>query len=230
MPTTCAGRPGEQLPPVAAPAGAQTPNPPPPPGRVRRPGYAAAAGARQSAAGRHPAAGRRPAGRWRAARRRRTGDAAARSGGAGAAAAGGPAARRRQRRRRSSSRRRAREFRVGGGPYLTPMSINNASRVSTLSLTITYNPAVLRVRNVQEGTFMRQGDARRRRSRRRSTPWPAASTSPWPGSATRSAPRAPGLIASLFFDAVAPGDFADPGERRRDGAGRRRRSSCSSAR
>jgi hypothetical protein len=38
-----------------------------------------------------------------------------------------------------------------------PVSINNAQRVSTLTLTITYNPSVLRVRNVQDGTFMRQG-------------------------------------------------------------------------
>ena len=43
------------------------------------------------------------------------------------------------------------------GRTLVPLSINNASRLSTLTLTVTYNPAVLRVRNVQEGTFMRQG-------------------------------------------------------------------------
>jgi len=30
-------------------------------------------------------------------------------------------------------------------------------RVSTLSLTITFNPALVRVRAVQEGSFMRQG-------------------------------------------------------------------------
>jgi type II secretory pathway component GspD/PulD (secretin) len=49
------------------------------------------------------------------------------------------------------------EFRVGSGPYTVPVSINGASRVSVLTLTITYNPAILRVRVVQEGTFMRQG-------------------------------------------------------------------------
>jgi general secretion pathway protein D len=42
---------------------------------------------------------------------------------------------------------------------MVPVSINNASRVSTMSLTITYDPAVLRVQSVQEGTFMRQGTA-----------------------------------------------------------------------
>jgi hypothetical protein len=49
------------------------------------------------------------------------------------------------------------ELRAGGGPYTVPISIANASRVSTVSLSIAYNPAVLRVRSVQEGSFMRQG-------------------------------------------------------------------------
>jgi general secretion pathway protein D len=48
-------------------------------------------------------------------------------------------------------------FQVAGGPYTVPISINNAQRVSTMTLTITFNPNVLRVRNVQDGTFMRQG-------------------------------------------------------------------------
>jgi len=46
---------------------------------------------------------------------------------------------------------------LGAGPYTVPISISGASRISVLSLSITYNPAVLRVRSVQEGTFMRQG-------------------------------------------------------------------------
>jgi hypothetical protein len=49
------------------------------------------------------------------------------------------------------------EMRVGGGPYTVPISINGASRLSTISLSVTYNPSLLRVRSVQEGTFMRQG-------------------------------------------------------------------------
>ena len=51
------------------------------------------------------------------------------------------------------------EMRVGSGPYTIPISIVNATRVSTLTLSITYNPALVRVRSVQEGTFMRQGGA-----------------------------------------------------------------------
>ncbi len=49
------------------------------------------------------------------------------------------------------------EFRVGGGPYTVPISVTGAARLSSLSLTITFNPAVLRVRTVQEGSFMRTG-------------------------------------------------------------------------
>jgi len=49
------------------------------------------------------------------------------------------------------------EFRVGGGPYTVPLSISDAPRVSTMSLSITYDPSLVRVRAVQEGSFMRQG-------------------------------------------------------------------------
>jgi general secretion pathway protein D len=51
----------------------------------------------------------------------------------------------------------ASEFRVGGGPYTVPISVSDSPRVSTLSVTLTFNPAVLKVRSVQEGSFMRQG-------------------------------------------------------------------------
>jgi general secretion pathway protein D len=49
------------------------------------------------------------------------------------------------------------EFRVGGGPYTVAISATNATRLSGLSLTMTFNPAVVRVRAVQEGSFMRAG-------------------------------------------------------------------------
>ena len=48
------------------------------------------------------------------------------------------------------------DFRVGGGPYTVPIMIGGATGISTMSLTVRYNPAVLRVRGVQEGSFMRQ--------------------------------------------------------------------------
>jgi general secretion pathway protein D len=49
------------------------------------------------------------------------------------------------------------EMRVGAGPYTVPVSITGAARLTTITLSINYNPALVRVRNVQEGSFMRQG-------------------------------------------------------------------------
>jgi hypothetical protein len=49
------------------------------------------------------------------------------------------------------------ELRVGGGPYTVPISITGASRLSLVSLSVTFNGAALRVRSVQEGPFLRQG-------------------------------------------------------------------------
>ena len=70
-----------------------------------------------------------------------------------------PAARPRQARRRGQVliSPPSGDFRVGGGPYTLPVSVTGASRLSSMSLTVTYNPAVLRVRSVQEGSFMRSG-------------------------------------------------------------------------
>jgi hypothetical protein len=49
-------------------------------------------------------------------------------------------------------------MRVGSGPYTVPISIAGASRLSGITISITFNPALLRVRSVSEGTFMRQGN------------------------------------------------------------------------
>ena len=49
------------------------------------------------------------------------------------------------------------EMRVGGGPYTVVVSIADASRVSTVSLSLTFNASLLRVRGVQQGSFMSQG-------------------------------------------------------------------------
>ncbi len=47
--------------------------------------------------------------------------------------------------------------RVGGGPYTVPIAISNAERISTIAVTVTFDPAILKVRSVQEGSFMRAG-------------------------------------------------------------------------
>jgi hypothetical protein len=96
------------------------------------------------------------------------------------------------------------EFRIAGGPYTVPVSINNASRVSMVTLTVTYNPNVLRVRTAQDGTFMRQGgvavtftpriDAAAGR-----VDIAIARTSDQTGASGA------GLLAALLFDAVGPG-------------------------
>jgi general secretion pathway protein D len=49
------------------------------------------------------------------------------------------------------------EMRLGSGPYTVPIAISSAARVSTLTISLSYNPAIIRVRSVQEGTFMSQG-------------------------------------------------------------------------
>jgi type II secretory pathway component GspD/PulD (secretin) len=96
------------------------------------------------------------------------------------------------------------EFRMGGGPYLVPLSITGASQLSGITLTVSYNPAVLRLVNVQEGSFMRAGGVSASFSQqadpaggrvdiaivRRADPTGVAGT---------------GLLAGLLFEAIGSG-------------------------
>ena len=50
------------------------------------------------------------------------------------------------------------DVRVATGPYTVPIYINNAARISTITLTVNFNPAAFRVRSIQEGNFLRQGN------------------------------------------------------------------------
>jgi hypothetical protein len=97
------------------------------------------------------------------------------------------------------------EFRVAGGPYTVPVSINNASRVSLITLTVTFNPAALRVRTVQDGTFMRQGGVTAT-----FTPRIDAAAGRVDIAVARSGDTAgasgSGLLAALLIDAVGPGN------------------------
>jgi general secretion pathway protein D len=97
------------------------------------------------------------------------------------------------------------EFRLAGGPYTVPLSVNNASRLSTLTLTVTYNPNVLRVRNVQDGTFMRQGGATAT-----FTPRIDAAAGRVDIAVTRTGDQVgasgSGLLAALLFDAIGDGN------------------------
>ena len=88
-----------------------------------------------------------------------------------------------------------------------PVSINNASRLSVIALTVTYNPAVLRPRTVQDGLFLRQGGV-------------TASFTPRIDAATgrvdiaiarvadQTGANGSGLLAAILFDAIAPGSTA----------------------
>ncbi len=96
------------------------------------------------------------------------------------------------------------EFRVGGGPYTVPISITGAQRLSTVTITLSYNPAALRVRNVQEGSFMRQGGLNATFTQQVD----AASgridiAIARAGDATGA--TGSGLLAAILFDPVAPG-------------------------
>ena len=92
---------------------------------------------------------------------------------------------------------------MGGGPYTVPVSITGASRVSSVTLTITFNPAALRVRAVQEGSFMRQGGTATFTQQVDSTGGRVDIAITRTADATGVSGA--GLLAAILFDAVAPG-------------------------
>jgi general secretion pathway protein D len=96
------------------------------------------------------------------------------------------------------------EFRVGAGPYTVPISITGASQISSVSLTVTYNPAVLRVRVAQEGPFLRSGGIQAQFTQQGD---PNAGRLDLaivrPGDSTGVAGT--GLLAALLFETVGPG-------------------------
>jgi general secretion pathway protein D len=98
----------------------------------------------------------------------------------------------------------ASEFRVGAGPYTVPVSVVGVSRLSVLSLTVTFNPAVVRVRSVQEGSFLRQGGVPVT-----FTQQVDAATGRLDISMTRTGDATgasgAGLLAAVLFEPVAPG-------------------------
>ena len=91
---------------------------------------------------------------------------------------------------------------MGGGPYTVPISITNVSRVSTITLTLTFDPALLRPRAINEGSFMRSGGSN------------ATFTSQLGNgrvditivrSADSTGATGTGLLGAVLFDAVGPG-------------------------
>ena len=93
-------------------------------------------------------------------------------------------------------------FRVGGGPYTVPISITDATRLSTLTLTLTFDPTKLRVRSVNEGSFMRQAGVNTTFTQQ-VTGTRIDLTVTRPPDATGASGT--GLLAAVLFDAIAPG-------------------------
>lgn len=96
------------------------------------------------------------------------------------------------------------DLRMGGGPYTLPTSVSNAARLSAVSVTLTFNPAVLRVRTVQEGIFMRQGGNAAQFTQQVDA---SAGRVDLVVTRTQDATGASGagLVAAVLFDVVAPG-------------------------
>jgi general secretion pathway protein D len=93
-------------------------------------------------------------------------------------------------------------FRVGAGPYTVPISVTNVSRLSMVALTLTFDPALLRVRAVNEGSFMRSGGASAAFTQQ-TAPGRVDITIARAADATGA--TGTGLLGAVLFDAVAPG-------------------------
>jgi general secretion pathway protein D len=96
-------------------------------------------------------------------------------------------------------------FRVGGGPYNVPISVVGATRLSTITLTLTFNPAILRVRMVQEGSFMRTGGATVVFNQQVNGGRIDITIS---RGADATGANGTGVLAAILFDAIAPGSVA----------------------
>jgi general secretion pathway protein D len=93
-------------------------------------------------------------------------------------------------------------LRVGGGPYLVPISIADAARLSTVTLTLIYDPTKLQVRTVQEGSFMRTGGVSVAFSQQVSGNRVDIALV---RSSDATGATGTGLLAAVLFDAIAPG-------------------------
>jgi len=94
-------------------------------------------------------------------------------------------------------------FRVAGGPYIVPLSIVDAARVSTMTLTLMYDPTKLRVRAVQEGSFMRAGGVGVTFSQQLSGDRIDITLA---RAADSTGASGTGLLSAVLFDAVSPGN------------------------
>jgi hypothetical protein len=95
-----------------------------------------------------------------------------------------------------------------GKSYAVPLAVSGVSQLGTMTLTVSYNPAVLRVTKVDEGTFLKQGGVA-------TTFTPTIDAQGGrvtlvisrPATAATGA-SGDGILAMLTFEAVAPGSSA----------------------
>jgi general secretion pathway protein D len=96
------------------------------------------------------------------------------------------------------------QMQVGSGPYTLPIQISDANQLGSITLSISYNPAVLKARTVTEGAFLRQGGIA-------TTYTPKIDEAAGRVEITIARPAGvtgisgTGLIGSLVFDAVSAG-------------------------
>jgi general secretion pathway protein D len=96
------------------------------------------------------------------------------------------------------------ELQTTGGPYTTAVEITGVSQLSTVSVTVTYNPAVLKALSVSQGTFMQQGGVK-------TTFVPKIDEKAGrvdiviTRTGDDSGASGTGLLAAIVFQAVAPG-------------------------
>jgi type II secretory pathway component GspD/PulD (secretin) len=93
-------------------------------------------------------------------------------------------------------------LRVGQGPYNIPISVTGAQRLSTVTLTLTFDNRFLRVRTVQEGSFLRSGGANVTFSQQVNGNRIDITIS---RGADATGVSGTGLLAAILFDAIAPG-------------------------
>jgi general secretion pathway protein D len=93
-------------------------------------------------------------------------------------------------------------LRVGQGPYNVPISVTGAQRLSTVTLTLTFDNRFLRVRTIQEGSFLRSGGANVTFTQQVNGNRIDITIS---RGADATGVSGTGLLAAILFDAIAPG-------------------------
>ena len=95
------------------------------------------------------------------------------------------------------------DLRVGNNAYTVAVNAVNASRLSSVSLTLTYNPAAVRVRGVQQGSFMGSSGNAVAFTEDHNTPGRVDLVIMRTGDTTGAAGT--GLLVSLLLDAIGVG-------------------------